>query len=165
MFNHESTDPKLEEIKIKISSVAILAILFNEPPRQANNIPDLLVFRNSLKTLFKTVTDLNDADKALEKLFERYPLLNPDNQDVFPILGKDNTVLFNNFKTSTYDVFNNPLEKITSLAILLAQTLTSLMPGDNLMQDANKTQNNKQKLIDTIKSWQAILAKTLKALS
>jgi hypothetical protein len=30
-----------------------------------------------------------------------------------------------------------------------------------LMPDTNKTQNNKQKLINTIESWQQILAKTL----
>jgi hypothetical protein len=78
---------------------------------------------------------------------------------MFPILGKDNTVLFKNFKASSYDLFNSPLEEITSLPTLLAKTLTSLMP------DTNKTQNNKQKLINTIESWQQILAKTLKALS
>jgi hypothetical protein len=155
MFNHESTDPKLEEIKIKISSVAILAILFNEPPRQPNNIPDLLVFRNSLKTLFKTVVNLNDANKALEKLFERYPLLDPDNQTVLEALNPKTVGIFRNFKASSYDLFNSPLEEITSLPTLLAKTLTSLMP------DTNKTQNNKQKLINTIESWQQILAKTL----
>jgi hypothetical protein len=146
MFHHESTNPKLEKIKRKISSVAILAILFNEPPSQPNNIPDLLVFRESLKTLFKTVTDLDGANEALEKVFEKYPLLDPDNQAVLEALNPKTVGIFRNFKASTYDVFNSPLEEITSLPTLLAKTLTSLMP------DTNKTQNNKQKLINTIES-------------
>ena len=92
------------------------------------------------------MTDLDGANEALEKVFEKYPLLDPDNQAVLEALNPKTVGIFRNFKASTYDVFNSPLEEITSLPTLLAKTLTSLMP------DTNKTQNNKQKLINTIES-------------
>jgi hypothetical protein len=185
MFNNGNTSDKLQPtIKRDISSIAILATLLNEQKEEekkaANleqkkepiNIPTLLVFRESLKSLFNNVTNLDGANKALGELFTQYPLLNPENPSVFKALDEQKGRIFRNFKATTYDMFLSPLKEVTSLPTLLAKTLTSLMPGDNspsmnaiTPNTTNETQNNKQELIQTIKSWQKILHKTLGALS
>ncbi len=84
---------------------------------------------------------------------------NPNNQVVFKSLDKLTAKEFRNFQENINDIFNGSVEEITSLPTLLAQALRYLIP------DGAETPNNKQTLIQTIKSWQKILHKTLGALS
>jgi hypothetical protein len=162
----------LEGAKQALGKLFIQYPLLKEEKKEPINIPTLLVFRESLKSLFNNVTNLDGANKALGELFTQYPLLNPENPSVFKALDEQKGRIFRNFKATTYDMFLSPLKEITSLPTLLAKTLISLMPSDNspsmnaiTPNTTNETQNNKQELMQTIKSWQKILHKTLGALS
>ncbi|MFM7457633.1 MAG: hypothetical protein ACKO3R_03100 [bacterium] len=152
IFNNESTDPELTEMKRKICSAAVLAVFSNNSTNEAVNKIALQKFKYSLQGKFKNVTDLGGAKEALKDFFKEYP----NNQKVFNNLDKKAADDFKNFKASTYDVFDSPL---TSLPTLLAQALRYSIP------DGTDTQNNKETLIKTIKSWQKILQNTLAALN